>query len=131
MNDRIRKLVVLAAAAYNLSGGLSILLLFDTVAPLVSLEDRGNMLFRMFVGGTAITFGLAYLHVARSGRYRDPLLRFGTGLKYWAFAAAVTAYIFHGLSLAMLLVFGIANLCFALLFTWILRSQRHTPSAHF
>lgn len=85
------------------------------MAPLVSLEDQGNMLFRMFVGGTAITFGLGYFHVARSGRSRDSLLLFGAGLKYWAFAAALTAYVFYGLSLAMLLLFGTANLCFALL----------------
>jgi hypothetical protein len=117
------KAILLLASAYNLSGGLSIVFLLDALAPLVGMAHTGNMLFRLFVGGTAITFGLAYLYVARSGKYREPILFFGTGLKYWAFVAAIVSYAFYDLSLAMLLLFGVANLSFALLFTLILKNK--------
>jgi hypothetical protein len=116
------KRILLSASLYNVSGGISIVFLLDVLAPLVGIAP-GNMLFRLFVGGTAITFGLAYLYVARSGRYREPILFFGTGLKYWAFVAAVISYAFYDLSLTMLLLFGIANLGFALLFTLILKNN--------
>jgi hypothetical protein len=108
------------ASIYNVTGGLAIIFLLDVLAPLVSFEPLGNMLFRLFVGGTAVTFGLAYFHLAQSSTYRAPILFFGTGLKYWAFVAALLSYLFYGLSFSMLFLFGVANLCFALLFTFII-----------
>jgi hypothetical protein len=115
------KLILNAAALYNLAGGLSIIFLLEVTGPLVGFAPDGNMLFRLFVGGTAITFGLAYGYVARTSAYGSALLAFGTGLKYWAFVASLISHLFFGLSLAMLLLFGVPNLIFAVLFSMVLR----------
>lgn len=127
MTPRQAKTILYLAAIYNISGGLGIIFFLELLAPLVGLTPGGPLLFRLFVGGTAITFGLAYAYCARSARPQTALLAFGTGLKYWAFTAALLAYLLHDLSLTMLLIFGVANLIFALLFTAILRTS--TPSS--
>ena len=129
MSIRRSKIIFDLAAIYNISGGLGILFCLELLAPLVGLTTGGPLLFRLFVGGTAITFGLAYAYCARSARPQTALLAFGTGLKYWAFTAALLAYLLHDLSLTMLLIFGVANLIFALLFTTIVRSWTRSASA--
>lgn len=114
------KAVLLLASVYNVLGGLTIIFLLEVLAPFIGFEPRGNMLFRLFAGGTAITFGIAYFQLAYSGTFRTPILFFGNGLKYWAFIAALWCYLFFDLSISVLLGFGVGNLCFALLFTRIL-----------
>lgn len=122
MNHAQSKIVLTLASIYNFIGSFGIIFFLDPLAPLIDFEPTGNMFFRLFVGGTGITFGLAYVHVLRSGTYRSPLLFLGAGLKYWAFIAALVSYRFFGLSLSVLFMFGLLNLCFAVLFTLILRS---------
>lgn len=117
LNPRV---VLASAAIYNLSGGIGIIFFLDTLAPILGFDPGSNMLFRLFVGGTAITFGLAYFYLCRSNVYRTPLLFFGTGLKYWAFVAAMVSYLFFGLPASVLVLFGFLNLCFAALFTIVL-----------
>ena len=114
------KIVLASAAIYNVSGGVGIIFFLGILAPLLGFDPGSNMLFRLFVGGTAITFGLAYAYLLRSGTYRAPLLLFGTGLKYWAFVAALVAYFFFGLPASVLVLFGLLNLLFAVLFTIVL-----------
>jgi hypothetical protein len=74
-------------------------------------------LFRMFVGGTAMLFGIAYVAVWRDCAQNRPLLVYGTALKYWAFAISLFGFITSTLSLEVLLLFGVGNLIFAVLFT--------------
>jgi len=78
----------------------------------------------MFAGGTAVLFGIAYLAVWRNYRQNRPLLVYGTALKYWAFAISLFGFFTSSLSLQMLLLFGVGNLFFAVLFThYLLRPQ--------
>jgi len=112
------------AAIYNISGGLAILFLFPLVAPLIHFNDSGAGVFRMFVGGTAILFGAAYIAVWRDYKRNRPLLVCGTVLKYWAFAISMFGFLTSGVSLQVLLLFGVGNLIFAGLFMYyLLRPQ--------
>jgi hypothetical protein len=118
------RIMLLLAALYNISGGLTILFLLPLVAPLIHFNDSGPGLFRMFVGGTAILFGAAYMAVWRDYRANRPLLVCGTVLKYWAFAISLFGFLTSSLSLQVLVVFGVGNLIFAALFThFLLRPQ--------
>lgn len=117
------KVILFLASAYNISGGVAVILLLDLLSPITGFESTSNMLFRLFVGGTAITFGLAYLNLAKAEKHRAPILYYGTGLKYWAFVAALVSFLHFGLPLSILFGFGVGNLCFALLFTLILVSK--------
>ena len=115
---------LILAAIYNLIGGVTILFLGRLIAPLVHFNDVGPGLFRMFAGGTAVLFGIAYLAVWRNYRQNRPLLVYGTALKYWAFAISLFGFFTSSLSLQMLLLFGVGNLFFAVLFThYLLRPQ--------
>ena len=78
----------------------------------------------MFVGGTAILFGAAYIAVWRDYKRNRPLLVCGTVLKYWAFAISMFGFLTSGVSLQVLLLFGVGNLIFAGLFMYyLLRPQ--------
>lgn len=116
--------ILLAAAAFNISGGILLLFLLEHVAPLLDFAPLGNMLFRLFVGGTAVTFGIGYLRLALRPDEGLRFLYYGAGLKYWAFLASLYSFAFADLSLAMLLLFGCANLVFAVLFTGLLLRRR-------
>jgi len=118
------KVVLLGAAAYNIGGALLILFLLERVAPLVGFAPLGNALFRLFVGGTALTFGIAYADLSRRPGGDLRLLYYGTALKYWAFLVSLYCFLFEGLSSQVLLLFGCGNLLFAVLFTWILAHRR-------
>ena len=112
------------AAVYNITGGVALLFLPRLIAPLIHFNDFGPGLFRMFVGGTAVLFGAAYIAVLRDYRRNRPLLVCGTVLKYWAFAISLFGFLTSSLSLQVLLLFGIGNLIFAALFTrYLLRPQ--------
>src|ERR1039457_4942881 len=111
------RITLILAAIYNISGGLTILFLLRLVAPLIYFNDSGPGLFRMFVGGTALLFGTAYIAVLRNYRENRPLLVYGTILKYWAFVISLFGFLTSSLSLQVLLLFGIGNLIFAALFT--------------
>ncbi|MGA2116210.1 MAG: hypothetical protein ABSH56_15835 [Bryobacteraceae bacterium] len=118
------RITLILAAIYNISGGLTIIFFFWLVAPLLNFNDSGPGLFRMFVGGTALLFGAAYIAVLRNYPENRQLLVFGTVLKYWAFAISLFAFLTSGLSVQVLFVFGIGNLIFAGLFThYLLRPQ--------
>jgi hypothetical protein len=120
------KVVLLLASAYNIGGGVAIIFFLGALAPLIGFEPSTNMLFRLFVGGTTITFGIAYFNLTKAETYRAPILFYGTGLKYWAFVAALVSFLFFGLSASVLVLFGVVNLCFALLFTLILVAKART-----
>jgi len=112
------------AAIYNIMGGVALLFLPRLIAPLIHFNDSGPGLFRMFVGGTAVLFGAAYIAVLRDYRRNRPLLVYGTVLKYWAFAISLFGFLTSSLSVQVLLLFGIGNLIFAALFThYLLRPQ--------
>jgi len=115
---------LILAAIFNITGGLAILFLQRFIAPLIHFNDFGPGLFRMFVGGTAVLFGAAYIAVWRDYRQNRPLLVYGTALKYWAFAISLFGFLKSDLSLQVLLLFGVGNLIFAVLFThYLLRPQ--------
>ena len=115
---------LILAAIYNISGGVALLFLPRLIAPLIHFNDSGPGLFRMFVGGTAVLFGAAYIAVLRDYRRNRPLLVYGTVLKYWAFAISLFGFLTSSLSVQVLLLFGIGNLIFAALFTlYLLRPQ--------
>ena len=115
---------LILAAIYNIIGGVTLLFLLRFVAPLIHFNDFGPGLFRMFVGGTAVLFGVAYLAVLRDYPRNRPLLAYGTVLKYWAFAISLFGFLTSSLSLQVLLLFGVGNLIFAVLFThYLLRLQ--------
>ena len=79
------KTTLLLAAVYNIGSGLGLVLLLDTLGPWLHFEDSGNMLFRFFMGGTAVVFGLAYAFISSSYDRNRRILTCGTALKYWAF----------------------------------------------
>lgn len=112
--------ILLSASLYNITGGILIIFFLDIIGPFVDFTNSGSMLFRLFVGGTAITFGIGYLNLGRGVEQRNTFLYYGAGLKYWAFIISMYCVIFSGLSLQMLLAFGLPNLVFAVLFTRIL-----------
>jgi hypothetical protein len=112
--------ILLLAAAYNLAGGLGVLFLLDSIGPLIDFQDSGPALFRLFAGGTAVLFGIAYIAVSRNYQKNRPLLVYGTALKYWAFAIGALGFSQSWLSIQALLAFGAGNLVFAVLFTWLL-----------
>ena len=115
---------LLCAGAYNLTGGFLIIFLLDAIGPLMDFTNPGSMLFRLFVGGTAITFGIGYWNLGREWERGSGFLYYGAGLKYWAFIISTHCFFFSGLSLQMLLAFGLPNLVFAVLFTRILVGAR-------
>jgi hypothetical protein len=116
---------LILAAIFNIIGGLTILFLQRLIAPLIHFNDSGPGLFRMFVGGTAVLFGAAYIAVWRDYRQNRPLLVYGTVLKYWAFAISLFGFLTSSLSLQVLLLFGVGNLIFAVLFTHYLLRPQH------
>lgn len=124
MNRLNPKAVLASAAIYNVSGGIAIIFFLGALAPILDFDPGSNMLFRLFVGGTAITFGLAYFHLSLKDVHRTPILFFGTCLKYWAFAAALFSYLFFGLPTSVLVLFGLLNLCLAVLFTIVLMQAK-------
>lgn len=112
--------ILLSASVYNITGGLLIIFLLDRIGPFVDFTDPGSMLFRLFVGGTAITFGIGYLNLGRGREGGSGFLYYGAGLKYWAFIISTYCFLSSDLSIQMLLAFGLPNLVFAVLFTRIL-----------
>ena len=118
------RVTLVAAAAYNILGGVGILLLLPSIAPIIHFDPTGPALFRMFAGGTAVLFGIAYLAVCKDYRRNRPLLVCGTALKLWAFAISVFGYVTSALSWEVLLLFGVGNLMFAVLFTRCLLAYR-------
>ena len=84
---------LILADIYNISGGVALLFLPRLIAPLIHFNDSGPGLFRMFVGGTAVLFGAAYIAVLRDYRRNRPLLVCGTVLKYWAFAISLFGFL--------------------------------------
>ena len=116
--------ILLSASVYNITGGILIIFLLDIIGPFVGFTNPGSMLFRLFVGGTAITFGIGYLNLGRGSEQRNTFLYYGAGLKYWAFVISMYCVLFSGLSLQMLFAFGLPNLVFAVLFTRILMTAR-------
>lgn len=119
---------LLSAAVYNISGGILIIFLLDWIGPFVDFTNPGSMLFRLFVGGTAITFGIGYLNLGRGRGEGSSFLYYGAGLKYWAFIISSYCFLFSDLSIQMVLAFGVPNLVFAILFTRILVTAGATQS---
>jgi len=118
------QITLILAAIFNITGGVTILFFLQRIAPLIHFNDSGPGLFRMFVGGTAVLFGTAYMAVWQDYRRNRTLLVYGTVLKYWAFAISLFGFLTSGLSLQVLLLFGVGNLIFAVLFTYyLLRPQ--------
>ena len=117
--------VLLAGAALNLVGGLSILASMLTAVPLGFPLVRGvegikppdYALHRLFTGGTAFCFASMYLYLYLHPRYAMPFLLFGMALKYWAFVASLIARRRFGLPRQIFASFGCANLAVAVLFS--------------
>lgn len=118
------RVTLIAAAAYNILGGVGILFLLPSIAPIIHFDPTGPALFRMFTGGTAVLFGIAYLAVSKDYWRNRPLLVCGTALKLWAFAISVFGYMTSALSPEVLLLFGVGNLLFAALFTRYLLARK-------
>ena len=106
------KTTLILAAIYNVCAGLSVIFLFDQIAPLIDFEGQGNPLFRLFTGGTAVGFGAAYALISRSYDENHLILSLGTGLKYWAFLIALYCFLYHDLPAEALILFGVINLVF-------------------
>jgi len=123
------KRILLSAAVYNITGGFLIIFLLDRIGPFVDFTNPGSTLFRLFVGGTAITFGIGYLNLGRGREGERGFLYYGAGLKYWAFIISTYCFLSSGLSLQMLLAFGVPNLVFAVLFTRILATSGASRTA--
>lgn len=119
------QITLILAAIYNITGGLAILFFLGVLGPMIHFNDFGSGLFRMFVGGTAVLFGVAYLAVWRDYGRNRPLLVYGTALKYWAFLISLFGFVTSTVSLPVLLLFGVGNLIFAIVFTGFLRQHSH------
>ncbi|KAJ8130186.1 hypothetical protein O1611_g3444 [Lasiodiplodia mahajangana] len=65
--------------------------------------------YRMFVSGTAATFGTIYLYLFLKPEYIVPFLGFGAALKYWAYLSAFVAYKMHNLGRGEYYSFGVSN----------------------
>ena len=118
------KVTLILAAVYNIGGGLAIIFLLERIAASVHLEELGHMLFRLFTGGTAFVFGVAYASISKSYDRNRLVLTCGTALKYWAFLASLYCFLYYELSVEVLVLFGGINLVFAVLFTRHLLSKR-------
>jgi hypothetical protein len=119
-----KRLILKAAAAYNITGGLLLILavfIFGSHEKIFELIESGYVL--LFVGGTAITFGIGYFQSARRRADARTVLLYGCGLKYWAFIIIFFAYIFSNLWVGALVLAGFGNLIFAILFTILLRRE--------
>ena len=121
--------IILLASLYNIAAGIGIIFLLhlDFVANGFGINVAAGpefMLFRLFVGGTTITLGIGYLNVFRNPSGSPSILVYGAGLKYWAFLISIYCWYSYGLSIAGLILFGLANLAFAVSFTIYLSSRR-------
>jgi len=67
-----------------------------------------------------LLFGTAYIAVWRDYQRNRPLLVCGTVLKYWAFAISLFGFLTAGLSVQVMLLFGVGDLIFAALFRYYL-----------
>ena len=116
--------IILAGSIFNIACGILVIFFLNYVAPLVDFDPLGNMLFTLFVGGTAITFGIGYYNVFRNPAKNLSFLYYGAGIKYWAFLIGVYCFLYHDLSLPVLIIFGVMNLVFAISFTIYIFSKR-------
>jgi len=111
------------AAVANLLVGLSILAIWNTVAPLLLQLDpvHGANLWLVYFSGSMIgLFGVAYLLIARDPHtYRPCIAMFATA-KTVAFACALAVWLAGASSVRLSLVLS-ADLVFALLFIDYLR----------
>lgn len=123
------RIIPLAGAIFNISGGICIIFFLDLLSPYLTLEPSSNMIFRLFVGGTAILFGMGYINVFRNPKNHISMLMHGALLKVWAFIISVYCYLHYGLSLLMLLGFGFGNLILAILFAVYIKQNRDTVFA--
>jgi len=115
------KNIPLVGAIFNISGGICIIFLLDLLSPYLTLEPSSNMIFRLFVGGTAIIFGAGYINVFQNPKRHASMLIHGAVLKIWAFIISVFCYSQYGLSLLMLIGFGFGNLILGILFLVYIR----------
>jgi len=121
------KNVPLAGAVFNLSGGICILFFLDFFGPLLNMDPSANMVFRLFVGGTAVVFGIGYINVFRDPKGYMSVLQHGAALKAWAFLISLYCFFQHDLSLLMLFGFGLTNLIFAMLFVIYIFKNKNVP----
>ena len=60
------KITLILAALFNIGAGLAIIFMFDQIEHWVDIKDANIPLFRLFMGGTAVTFGVAYAMISGS-----------------------------------------------------------------
>ena len=104
-------------------GGVGIVFFLDYLGPPIGFTNWGNMLFRLFAGGTATAFGIGHYAARRNLERNRLVVVYGTGIKYWAFLISLYAYLFHNLSLWVVVLFGVPNLLLAILLTYYLRRE--------
>jgi hypothetical protein len=110
------------AAAANLLVGLSILAMWNVLAPLLQLDPvhGANLWLVYFSGSMTSLFGVAYLLIARDPHtYRPCIALFAAG-KTLAFVSALAVWL-AGASSARLSLLLSADIAFAILFIDYLR----------
>lgn len=140
------KLFLLGAAAYNLFSGscllisLTIILLYDYSPLLNQAFSELRLIFQLlllslfFIGWTAVIFGCGYLQSARCKAPVRTFLAYGGAIKFWVFILSATFFFIlpdiHliGLTLpeAVLIIAGLPNLLFAILFSKLLWMSRES-----
>ncbi len=116
--------ILLIGAAFNVSGGLAILLSMWVKIPYgvklpraESIAPADYVQYRMFTAGAAFVFGALYYYLYKNPVYAMPFLVFGMALKYWAFLSSLVAYRRYRLPMDGLVAFGVSNLIVAILFS--------------
>jgi len=122
------KNIPLAGAIFNISGGVCVIFFLDLLSPFLTVDPSSNMIFRLFVGGTAVLFGVGYINVYRDPEQHVSMLKYGAALKFWAFIISIFCYFQYGLSLLMLAGFGLGNLILGIMFVAYIRQNSMTYS---
>lgn len=117
------KYIPLLGGVFNVVGGLVLVFLFRPVIQALGMSPIGHELWILFSGGTAVTFGAAYIRVFQRPTENLNLLKFGTGLKIWAFVIGLYCFLLGILPLMVFILFGVSNLALALLFMLFIRRQ--------
>jgi hypothetical protein len=133
MTEPWRRRLLYAAGAWNVVGGLSVLLdpprhFAQLYRGALSLDDPLQAFFFRASWINVIAWGVGYVLAARRPAARGPVLLAGGAGKLLYFAACLALYT-SGRGSALLLVSGVLDVAFAAAFVLILSSARSDPGA--
>ena len=116
-------------AIYNIVAGIAVVVVDDWYLDWTGLMPAFHPLLQMFIGGTALVFGLGYLRAVNQPVELRALVVHGMWLKKWAFIASLYSFVLGTVSLPFFVSFGVTNLLLAFGFHgWLAQTKRPDPS---